>query len=263
MVQCRMVLLATVLVGASIAWGQTRAPNHPLHRPVKSYRLSAPSFISALTQAAAEFRVPIGIEWIRSDASLRAVECTAKDTDVEGLLRQIVALMPGYELDTNHATVHVYPSGAYRDDSDFLNLKIHGLNVRDQYVRAASRTLQLQVRELMRPVVSMDARPHGSAGHVATGLGDKRVNIALGPSTVRDALDALLAPAAFKIWIVTYPASPKLTKGGFKRAESAFSPEPLPDDQQPVWDLLRWGVDPSTGQMHEDWVHLPANRAAR
>jgi hypothetical protein len=53
-------------------------------------------------------------------------------------------------------------------------------------------------------------------------------------------LDALALLSDKKIWIVTFTRNPELTVTGFRRAVSLWNFSPIPDDKQPVWDILRW-----------------------
>jgi hypothetical protein len=59
--------------------------------------------------------------------------------------------------------------------------------------------------------------------------------------TVEDALNRLVTISVRPIWIVTFTDDTHLTGSGFRRAATLFSKSPVPDDQQPVWDLFHWG----------------------
>jgi hypothetical protein len=80
---------------------------------------------------------------------------------------------------------------------------------------------------------------------VASGLGDRRATIEFKDSTVEEILNALLAPADFKIWVVTHTGRDDVTATGFRRTLSLYSDRRIPDESQPVWNLLRWGQNPS------------------
>jgi len=57
---------------------------------------------------------------------------------------------------------------------------------------------------------------------------------------VEDVLDALAVASARKIWIVTFSDDPTLTPTGFRRSLTLWNNFPIPDNEQPIWDMLHW-----------------------
>lgn len=71
--------------------------------------------------------------------------------------------------------------------------------------------------------------------------GDSRVEMELKDITVEGVLDALAISSKRQIWIVTFSNDTRLTHRGLRRTISLWNEKPVPDEDQPVWDLLRWG----------------------
>ena len=213
-----------------------------LQRQVEEYTLTADNFLQALTKTAAQFRIPIGVEWIRSPMTSGTVQFSWRSATPEGILRALVDSQPGYELEVKNGIVHIFPRKSVADKNNFLNIQIDKFSVRNEYVAFASHRLWAQVHRTVVPPLTPGG---GEAGSIASGAGDRQISFELENVTVRDILDKLALAAGLKVWVVTYPENPSLTRAGFRSAISVFN-ENYPIDAQPIWDLLLWGFDPMT-----------------
>jgi hypothetical protein len=71
-------------------------------------------------------------------------------------------------------------------------------------------------------------------------LGEPEITVKLENTSVEGVLDSLVTASARKIVIVSFLDSFILTPTGFRRTETLWNYNPVPDDQQPVWDMLHW-----------------------
>lgn len=212
-----------------------------LRREVKSYRLSGVASIEALTRAASEFKIPMGIELFDADGA-KQVNVSLDKTTVRDLVRAILDSIGSYEMRPDGDILHIYPRNVFKDERNFLNIRLKSFESKNDFVITANRRFHAQVRMIVAPRVPADTGT-GSAGSVATGLGDKRVDLSLKDKTVRDVLDALSRPADYKVWIVVHSSAAPLTRGGYWRSRFVTR-EASETESQPVWTLIRWGYDP-------------------
>lgn len=222
-----------------------------LQLKVTEFSASGETFLQALLKVAAEFEIPMGIEWVRAPEASRKVHLSWRDASVYEVVESVVKSWPGYDFEISDGVVHVFPRGLLADKRSFLNLGIAAFEVEDDYVMFASRRLRNRVRRIVSP--PPPPRPGaGYAGSMATGWGDRRVSFKLKKVTVRDVLDKLILSADLKVWIVTYTEKPGLTQGGFRNV-LAVDGTAIAEQEQPVWGLYLWGYDPITMSFRRDW----------
>lgn len=226
---------------------------------VEEFTLAEDSLLQALARVAAEFEIPMGIELEKTPQESGRVFLSWRRVTLREILESLVKASPNYRLYVNNGVVHVMPRSALSDKRSFLNLPVRELEVKDEFVGLAARRLALQIRQRVSPRPTPPAGS-GEAGSIATGMGDRRVSFKLENVTVRDALDALIGAADFKVWIVTYAADLPPARTGFRRTISVHN-EQIPEDQQPVWDLLLWGYDPVRRSMRPDWKPVSSDPA--
>ena len=235
------VLLATVLVLPAWLWPADRnqALESRLGSPAGSYSLEAGGFLPALLKIAADFQLPMGIQYVKKPAGASPVARSWSESNILEVLQDLVRAQDGYTLQVSNGVVHVAPSAWRGDPGDILNARIGPFEVKNDYVRFAAFRLAYVARRTMEP------RPDlvEWAGTFSTGSGDRRVMLALQKPTVRDVLDELCLAADLKIWIVAYNPSPTKTTAGFRRTAALFGDDvsDLPDQQQPYWTFLLWG----------------------
>jgi len=234
---------------------KTRALEAKLASPVAEYLVSERDPLNALLYVAADFQLPIGIEWIKDTG--KPVSRSWKETTVLGILSDIAALSGKYLISVNNGVVHIGPAAWMGTESDVLDLRLDSFEVSNRYVRIAVFDLKRRVQPLMVP-------EYVSGGYVAsipTGAGDRPVTLKLTNPTVRDVLDALCLAADLKVWLVGYTSSPTKTGAGFLRTASLWEEKPLQvsDFNQPFIDMQTWGtpVGPSRTPMSDPRNKLP------
>jgi hypothetical protein len=231
-----LVLLLTQPVQVSQSLAARQELDKKLVTHIETYDLSADTFLQALTKVAAQFQLPMGIEWVKAPAHLTKVNFSWQQATVYQILESVVKSQPGYDLDISNGMVHVSPRGFLTDPHNFLNLRVDEFGVQDEFIGVASRRLRDLVRRIVSPPASFPLE--GEAGSLATGMGDHRVSFKLKDAAVRDILDRLSSAADLKVWIVTYPQEPRWTPSGFRRTISLYRAGPIPDEYQPEWIFL-------------------------
>jgi len=207
---------------------------------VHSYKLTASNLVEALTQVAREFQIPMGIAWVNTPAARDKLALSWKDATVQEILEAIAKTQPGYEVQIGNGIVHVFSSKLVPDRQNFLRLRIRAFEVHEEATEVASRKL----RDLAKVIVSPPRRQSGLggiAGSLAANLDDPKVSVRLKNVSVEDVLDALAVSSPRKIWIVTFSDAPTLTPTGFRRTLTLWNNFPIPDNEQPIWDMAHWG----------------------
>ena len=217
-----------------------------LQAPVEGYSVTANTFIDGLLEATGRFKFPIGIVWVRKTSELKPIHISWGDATVEQIVQDIVRVQAGYEVDVRNAVVHVRPRGTISDKENFLKLRISRFDVQNQVAETASKRLGMLVN------LEVNAPKPPAAGQVKGGVlfeqgvevGDPRISISLKDVTVEGVLDSISLASPFKVWLVTFDVDNSLTPGGFRRTVSPVTGKAVPDEYQPVWELLKWGRVP-------------------
>ncbi len=214
--------------------------NTKLDTKVHDYNLSAANFVEALTHVVGEFEIPMGIEWVDTPTAKARLNLSWKNATLEEVIRSITESQPGYQMEIKSGLVHIHPSKLIRDRQNFLKIKIKAFQSHDELDDVVSSKL----RDLVKLTVSPPRPQRGRGGIGSSGaatLDVPRINLRLQGVTVEDVLDALVTASAKRIWIVTFSDDPKLTTTGYRRTLSLWNSSPIPDNEQPVWDLFHWG----------------------
>ncbi|HZU41625.1 MAG TPA: hypothetical protein VE994_03060 [Terriglobales bacterium] len=245
------------------------AATDPLHitlaRVIPHYSSHADNFLEALTELASREQIPMGIEWTETPQTLAPVSVKLENTTVEKLVQSIIGTQPGMTMSIENGIVHILPVDSEKRKDDFLNIKIDNFEAQNEYVAVASYRLRTKINSIITPpppFILGQPKP-GRAGHVSGGAGDRLVSFHLKNVSVREALDELLRLADFKVWVVTFPAKLTLTGAGYAKSISLWTYREVPDMQQPVWELLVWGMDPTSGNLREDWYERSLTPDAR
>jgi hypothetical protein len=212
-----------------------------LEAPVEVYEVSEGNFLDGLLKVAADFKLPVGIEWIRGPATLKPVRLTRRGTTPGEILQLLVKGIPGYTFDVKGETVHVYQGNLAADQRNFLNLRLPDFTARNQYIATAEFALQVRAH------AALSGKPPdptaGYAGSVQTS--DGTVTLKLQNVTYRDVLDELTLDAAvLKVWVVTFSETTGPLPSGFWPTVLPKTGEPLRGPYQPGWERLGWGVKP-------------------
>lgn len=200
-----------------------------LKKHVHNYDLGVSNAIEALIRLSSEFRVPMGITWVKRRVAKADHVFAWKDATVQQMIETIAKTEPGYQVQIKNGVVHVFLAGSIPERDNFLKTKIRSFNVYNTYTEIAS----LDLHNLITP-------PNYAGISVGADI-EPKITVELKDTTVEDALDAICLASARKIWIVTFADDPALTAQGFRRSMSLWSNAPGADKYQPVWDLLHWG----------------------
>jgi hypothetical protein len=211
-----------------------------LQAEVSGYTVAEDSFVQALTKVASDFKLPMGIEWVRDPGTVGKVNLSLRHTTVRSVIETLVATQKGYDSRKENGVVHIFQREVGSGERNFLNLTVEKFEVRNEFVGMASQDLRALVKRTVSPPRIVTGGGEGRS--YGAGIGERRVSFKLEKVTVRNILDYLLPLAGFKVWIVTFGNTSSLTPTGFYRTTSLWNPGPLPDQEQPVWDLYIWGA---------------------
>jgi hypothetical protein len=208
------------------------------------YNVSAKNFLGALTDVANRFHIPMGIEWLNKPEARAALSLSWNNATVNEIIADIAKTQPGYEVNVRNGIVHISCAKLVQDKQNFLRVRLNRFGVNNEPLEVASRRL----RDLIRMVVSPSIQHAGGiAGSQAFNVGEGKINIEMRDVSVEDALDKLVAVSARKIWIVTFADDITTTASGFRRTLTLWNDYPIPDNEQPLFDILHWGdVLPTT-----------------
>jgi hypothetical protein len=229
-----LLFLAFLYSGITVAPSpKSQDISSELNKRVTSYSLGPSSLVEALIRVSNDFQVPMGITWMDSPASSANKPFAWKDVTVQEIIEDIAKTQPGYQVQVKNGVVQVSPSrDLIPDDQNFLKLKLESFEAHDDFVESASFKLHMLVTPRKSGQLSIGA------------TGDSKVEVELKNPTVEEALDALAVASNRKIWVVTFVDDSGLTPKGMRRTISLWSLKPQPDEEQPGWDLFRWG-DPT------------------
>lgn len=213
-----------------------------LRERVQHYTLSAPDFVDALASVAGRFKIPMGIAWVNEPKARTAVNLSWENATAQEVIATITKGQPGYTMEVQGGVVHVFSRAAIPDQQNFLNLRVETFAVHDEFVDVASRRLSTIVNHLVMPPKASSAGYEGEGvGHsFAATIEYPKLTIQLQNATVKSILDAFALASPRHIWVVTFNDDPKLTSTGFRRTCSLWIDAPVPDDDQPVWNLFHW-----------------------
>jgi hypothetical protein len=228
---CALALTAALLGLA--AKGQSPVPvsddvSLRLDKNVANYNLGTFNFVEALIRVAADFRIPMGISWINAPPARAAMPFAWKAATVRQIIQDIANAEPGYSVQVRDGVAHIFPE-SIPDRENFLKMKIEDFSAHDAYVEVASFKLHTLVTPRTYGMISIGA------------TGDSKVDVELKGRTVADCLDALALASNRRIWIVTFTDEKSLTANGFRKTSSLWTDKPTPDEEQPIWQLMRWG----------------------
>jgi hypothetical protein len=236
--------IALFVLQISLALASSLSPLAPdelrlkLDMPVQNYSLVATNFPDALARVAGKFHVPIGIEWVNAPHAREELTLTWKDTTVEKILEQITNTQPGYEMRIENGVVHILLSKQIPVRQDFLNITIDKFDVNNERPEVVRRRLQNVVKLTVSP--PRTGIRGGTAGSIFGNADDPSMTVHLLNVSTGKVLDRMILESAWKIWIVTFSDDTALTRTGYRRTISLWNNYPIPDDEQPVWDMFHW-----------------------
>ena len=154
------------------------------------------------------------------------------------MLETIARTQTGYTMEVERSIVHIYPTEIPRDQ-DFLHLQVKSFVVHNEVVQMAERRLRAQVKLTTAPT---EVVPRSGVGNsLAVSVNEPTINVEAKEASVQDILDLLVTVSRKKIWVVTFVNNPIPTATGFRRTFTLWNKSPVPDDEQPVWNMFAWG----------------------
>ena len=160
---------------------------------------------------------------------------------VQEIIEEIVATQAGYQVQASNGVVHV-SSTEIAPEQNFLLIKINEFAVRQEVLPLAMRDLHnLVTLTVSPPRIQGNTGITGSMSSLGFNLDEPKLDLQLEHASVEEILDSLTKVSPSKIWIATFEDSFILTSGGFRRTMSLWTDSPVPDKEQPVWDMFRWG----------------------
>jgi len=232
------LIVATLLVSLAVADLESQDLQGRLDATVDEYTLAAPSLLHALHKLATDFRLPMGVEWVRDRRSLTPVRLSWRAARVSEIVAQVVAAYPNYRTSTSGTIVHVSLDGLGNVPADPLSVRLGAIDIRNERLSVASGLrIRSRAAQALRPTLSV----RGEASSVASGPGgDRRVNITSADPTLRDALDALAVSAGGVIWVVTYPPRGESPAGRWNQTVT-LGGHAVAAQFEPHWVFLPWG----------------------
>jgi hypothetical protein len=239
---------ATLLVVVVCAWAQQPSVQTPKSSTieVEDYSLEAKSFIDALLKISVQFRLPLGVEWVKTEDTLKPVRFSWSHATATEVIQSVVSMHAGYDWRTEDGVVHVFKRDLVEDNRNPLNITIKSFDEQPETVGWANNDLYQMVSHVVR-----HPGLHGSIGSVLGGPDEPVFRFAAQNVTARSILNkivtaGLLASAARmdRVWIVTFPETPVLSRTGFLEVVPMWNPKCVSDDTQPFWILIPWGDPP-------------------
>jgi len=215
-----------------------------LQTKVQNYNLSEPTFLEALLKAAADFKLPMGVELVKSPSVLRPVKRSWRQATAMEILTALVRGEKGYRLRVDDGIVHVFQKEIVSQRSNFLNIRIRRFDAQSTTGQAAGTRLWMLVNARFQPPKPPTPGPHGTMSSGLGNLGDRTFSLDLRDTTVRGVMDALAVSSEYKIWVVAFALGKSLMPSGFQRTVSPTKPGPTSDAGQPGWESLKWGEKP-------------------
>jgi hypothetical protein len=248
----RMIIIAAMLLVTqqfryiSVTEGKAQdsgSSQARLHERAQHYTISAPDFVDALASVAGRFKIPIGVAWVNDPKARTPVNLSLENATVEEVIATITKGQPGYAMEVQGGVVHVFSRAAISNQQNFLALRVETFAVHDEFVDVASRRLTTVVNQLVVPpkASSLGYEGEGVGHSLASTIEYPKVSVQLKNATVESILDEFAVASPRHIWVVTFSDDPKLTPTGFRRTCSLWTDAPVPDVDQPVWNLFHWG----------------------
>jgi hypothetical protein len=245
--------IALIVVGSNILYAEEMPLITVLRHKVDEQQLVAANPMQALFRLSAEYQVPMGIIWTDSPNYNNPLRIDIHGLTVEEAIQRVIYFMPGEQVTLAGEVLHI-SSEETNSRVPWLAMRFHEYIVDDQYVSMANYYLR---RDIEVRLIEEGTRPQksplsGCAGHVTLGQGDRQISIHLKEASVEQILDSFVQSSGLKIWVVTLPNTTQ--NHNAYETKSLFSSASVPEQYQPYWELLAWGVDPKSGGYRPEWV---------
>jgi hypothetical protein len=234
------------LFGLNVAL-PAQVPNR-LTEPIEEYSLKATSFVDALLKVADRFKLPAGIEWVKTADTLKPVQFSRSDTTAAAadIIQAVVSMYAGYDWRMEDCVVHVFQRDLVNDSRNPLNITIKSFDESPETGAWANNDLDQMVSHVVRhPELS------GISGSVLGYPGEPVFNFAAQDVPARSILNKVVmaglaapVPRMKRLWVSAFPEKPVFSRTGYLEVVPMLNPKFVPDDSQPYWVLLPWGDPP-------------------
>ena len=238
-----------LLVVVACAWAQQPSVQTPRSSTVEAedYSLEAKSFIDALLKISAQFRLPLGVEWVKTQDTLKPVRFSWNRATLKDVMQSVLSAYHGYDWRTEDGVVHVFQRDLIRYNNNPLNIRIKQFDERPETVAWAENDLFQMVSHVVR-----HPELEGIGGSVLGFPGEPVFRFAAQNVPARSILDKIitaglswhLPPRMKRIWVVTFPEHRIFSRTGFLEVVPMADPKFESADAQPFWVLLPWGDPP-------------------
>ena len=231
----------------AFAWAQSPAqtPN-PATDEVQNYSLEANSLIDALLKISAKFQFPLGVEWVKTENTLKPFQFSWTHATLADVMQAVVSMQAGYGWRIEDSVIHVFKRNLVNDNRNLLNIKIESFDEQPETISWANNDLYQMVLEVVR-----HPEQHGIGGSVLGYPGEPVFRFAAKNVPARSILDKIVTAGLngperrmMRIWVVTFPDKPVLSRTGFLEVAPIVDPKFVSGDGQPFWILLPWGDPP-------------------
>jgi hypothetical protein len=186
---------------ASVANNKGRDELHEkLAAAVKDFDSQNSPLIPALLRVAADYKLPMGIEKVVSEALHQPLDVKLRRGTVAQLLDRCVHKVPGYSWTTQDGVILVYGADEFKNPSNLFNFVIPTFEVHDETLNTANRGLFMSL-------YVQKEKPSSIVGSYP-GMGqfeDKRVTLTMRKATVRQILNRLVALHGSAVWMARVP----------------------------------------------------------
>src|ERR1035438_6743950 len=184
---------------------------------VSEFSLEANGFIDALLKISAQFRLPLGVEWVKTADTLKPVRFSQSNTTVADVIQTVVSTYAGYEWRMQDGIVHVFPRDLVNNSRNALNITIRSFDERPETVGWANNDLDQMVSHVVR-----HPELFGISGSVLGYPGEPVFRFAAQNVPARSILNKIVTaglatsvPRMNRIWIATFPEEPIFSRTGF------------------------------------------------
>lgn len=183
--------------------GQGGPPGDPLDRRVRDVHVEAVHALTALSQIAYEYDIPIGVE-AASRGQWRAIKIDLQDGTLREVLDAVAAQDPRYGWKVEGGVVNFTP----RSDRDDLSADVLGTTVNHIFIEKGTSRASIKDKLLELPAVKAKLEKAGASSGLTGLFGRDYVGVGadftlrMSNATVREVLNQLIRTSEARYWVV-------------------------------------------------------------
>lgn len=164
--------------------------------------------VRAVLDLADQYQLPLGIEYVDSEAMWRPLNLKLSNKSVHEILEALVAQLPQYALRVSSGVVEIYSPKARADRSNLLNTVLNHFETSGQSPRMTSWSIHASMMSERHQMPNL-------AGSVLEPGHEPKITLNLKERKVYEILDALVAQNGESLWVTLVPPK-KLSEPGPK-----------------------------------------------